>query len=81
MATHTSITRRGFLGRSLAVGAAGLATAGLVARTARAARDNASQGWQVGIYTRPWDKHDWRIALDAIAEAGGPSIYSLTVWP
>jgi sugar phosphate isomerase/epimerase len=27
-------------------------------------------GWQVGCYTRPWDKHDYRVALDAIADAG-----------
>ena len=26
--------------------------------------------WQIGCYTRPWREHDWRIALDAIAEAG-----------
>jgi sugar phosphate isomerase/epimerase len=26
--------------------------------------------WQIGCYTRPWAEHDWRVALDAIAEAG-----------
>jgi len=26
--------------------------------------------WQIGCYTRPWSKHDYRVALDAIAEAG-----------
>ncbi len=26
--------------------------------------------WQVGCYTRPWNKHDYRVALDAIAAAG-----------
>jgi sugar phosphate isomerase/epimerase len=26
--------------------------------------------WQIGCYTRPFDKHDYRAALDAIAEAG-----------
>jgi sugar phosphate isomerase/epimerase len=26
--------------------------------------------WQIGCYTRPWEKHDYRIALDGIAEAG-----------
>jgi sugar phosphate isomerase/epimerase len=26
--------------------------------------------WQIGCYTRPWDKYDYRTALDAIAEAG-----------
>ncbi|MHC4546476.1 MAG: sugar phosphate isomerase/epimerase family protein, partial [Planctomycetota bacterium] len=26
--------------------------------------------WQIGCYTRPWGQHDYRVALDAIAEAG-----------
>lgn len=26
--------------------------------------------WQVGCYTRPWNKHDYRVALDGIAQAG-----------
>jgi len=26
--------------------------------------------WQIGIYTRPWAKYEYRAALDAIAEAG-----------
>jgi sugar phosphate isomerase/epimerase len=26
--------------------------------------------WQIGCYTRPWGKYDYRVALDAIAEAG-----------
>jgi len=26
--------------------------------------------WQIGIYTRPWAKHDYRTAFDAVAEAG-----------
>jgi sugar phosphate isomerase/epimerase len=26
--------------------------------------------WQIGCYTRPWDKHDYRVALDGIAGAG-----------
>ncbi|MBP7933205.1 MAG: sugar phosphate isomerase/epimerase [Phycisphaerae bacterium] len=28
------------------------------------------KAWQIGCYTRPWDQHDYRVALDAIAEAG-----------
>ena len=28
------------------------------------------QKWLIGIYTRPWDKFDYRFALDAMAEAG-----------
>jgi sugar phosphate isomerase/epimerase len=30
----------------------------------------AGPGWQIGCYTRPWDQHDYRVALDGIAEAG-----------
>jgi sugar phosphate isomerase/epimerase len=26
--------------------------------------------WQIGCYTRPFDQHDYRVALDAIVEAG-----------
>ena len=26
--------------------------------------------YQIGCYTRPWDKYEYRVALDAIAEAG-----------
>ncbi len=26
--------------------------------------------WQIGCYTRPWDKFDYRVALDEIAKAG-----------
>ncbi len=26
--------------------------------------------WQIGCYTRPWDHHPYRVALDGIAEAG-----------
>lgn len=35
-----------------------------------AGRGAGSRAWQVGCYTRPWDQHDFRVALDAIAEAG-----------
>jgi sugar phosphate isomerase/epimerase len=54
-------TRRDFLG---SLGAAAVAT-----QVARAAAKSAP-AWQVGCYTRPWAKHDYRVALDAIAGAG-----------
>jgi len=28
------------------------------------------EGWQIGCWTRPWAKYDYRVAMDAIAEAG-----------
>jgi len=46
--------------------AAGL---GLAAARARAAGERPG-GWQIGCWTRPWDKHEYHVALDAIAEAG-----------
>lgn len=65
------ISRRRFLVRSLAVGAAGVHALPAVAAAQRPARARAGSGaWQIGCYTRPWDQHDYRVALDAIAEAG-----------
>jgi sugar phosphate isomerase/epimerase len=45
---------------------AALACAALLAPRAGAKKEP----WQIGIYTRPWAGHPWRVALDAIAEAG-----------
>jgi len=68
-ATHAT-TRREFLGRAIGAGAAGLlAPAVLTSQTRPSAKADAGK-YDVGIYTRPWDKHDYRVALDAIAEAG-----------
>ncbi len=60
-------TRREFLGRSAQLGAAGLATVTLGASAAESA---PLSPWKIGIYTRPWDKLDYRAAFDAIAAAG-----------
>ncbi|MFO8012201.1 MAG: sugar phosphate isomerase/epimerase [Phycisphaerae bacterium] len=57
------INRRTFL---KGAAAASLATASRTDASAQAPQDR----WQIGIYTRPWDTFDWRVALDAIAEAG-----------
>ena len=35
-----------------------------------AAPSPSQSRWRIGCYTRPWDKYDYRMALDAIAEAG-----------
>ena len=72
---RSQFSRRGLFGRAAAVAAGGLAAS----RTARAAEPKAEPKrmkkkpeprWQIGCYTRPWDKHEVRVALDAIAEAG-----------
>lgn len=55
------LTRRQFIGSTL--GAAGAA---VLARGAA----RAEPRWQIGCYTRPWAKFDYRLAFDGIAEAG-----------
>ncbi len=65
MDTLDRLSRRGFLGRTCALGAAGLVAPQLTATAATGGR-----GWQIGCYTRPWDRQEYRVALDAIAEAG-----------
>lgn len=55
-------TRRHFLG--------GLSAAIAVLNARGAAASSVASPWQLGCYTRPWAKHDYRVALDAIAAAG-----------
>ena len=69
--TESRTTRRGFLAQSAALTAGGVGALHAAASAAPAAAENPPKDrWQVGIYTRPWGKCDWRTALDAIAEAG-----------
>jgi sugar phosphate isomerase/epimerase len=56
------ISRREMLESALAVGA--------VAPQLAHAFSRAAEPWRVGCYTRPWAQHEYRVALDAIAEAG-----------
>lgn len=71
MTSTTRPTRRTFLAGCLSAGASGLVAPGLVAGQAPAAEAGGQPGdWQIGCFTRPWDQHDYRVALDAIAEAG-----------
>ena len=68
MKTTPEISRREFLaeaGRLAAIG-----TVGTVVTPLLAAPAEPSSGWQIGCYTRPFDKFEWRMAYDAIAEAG-----------
>jgi len=67
MNAFDELSRRDFLGHSLKLGAAGLAASCTAASTMASAAGNR---WQIGCYTRPWAKYDYRVALDAIAEAG-----------
>jgi sugar phosphate isomerase/epimerase len=64
----------------MALGAAGLATDRF--RTQDAGKSLAASNgdtWQIGIYTRPWGKHEYRVALDAIAEAGYKYLGLMTI--
>ena len=71
MTTPAIPTRRRFLKHAAALGAASLLAAGEPrAEAAAAGEQPVKDRWQIGIYTRPWAKVDWRVALDAIAEAG-----------
>lgn len=63
METLHAFSRRRFLAAS-----AGAAAVAAVSKSQAAAEPVSA--WQIGIYTRPWAQHDYRIALDAMAEAG-----------
>ena len=68
MNAFDELSRRDFLDRSLRLGAAGLAAS--CTSCSNPAAKKAADRWQIGCYTRPWAKYDYRVALDAIAEAG-----------
>jgi len=70
MTTSNHVARRGFLGRTCAAGAGGLIAARLAAGAPAAAPYWREDGWQIGCWTRPWAKSDYRVAMDAVREAG-----------
>jgi sugar phosphate isomerase/epimerase len=80
MQSMIELTRRGFLGRSAAIGAglpilSSLASAAESNAAAKPAERPARAGrgrqlYQIGCYTRPWGAHEYTVAFDAIAEAG-----------
>jgi len=61
------LSRRAFLEQTTKLTATGLIASIAPRGTGESAADRL---WQIGCYTRPWDKYDYRAALDAIAEAG-----------
>jgi sugar phosphate isomerase/epimerase len=67
MRSQNRISRREFLGESVRLVTAGVAASCVCAS---ASLGEQSDVWQIGCYTRPWGEHDYRVALDAIAEAG-----------
>jgi len=68
MNSSDQLSRREFLGKTVSLGKAGLAATCAITSPTLAKESNGP--WQIGCYTRPWGQYDYRVALDAIAEAG-----------
>ncbi len=66
------LTRRGFLSESAKLGA--MSTLAWTCSTLQPNRADAGEGkapaYLIACYTRPWAQYEYRVALDAIAEAG-----------
>ncbi|NLH41684.1 MAG: sugar phosphate isomerase/epimerase, partial [Planctomycetes bacterium] len=63
------ISRREFLNQAVAAGVGAGAMSSLW-QTLAWANQTGDQPYLIGCYTRPWAQYDYRVALDAIAEAG-----------
>ncbi len=73
MARQRHVTRREFLNRAVVAGAGvgAMSTLWSEHACASAGMAPASDGpYMIGCYTRPWAQYEYRVALDAIAEAG-----------
>ncbi|HNS21953.1 MAG TPA: sugar phosphate isomerase/epimerase family protein [Sedimentisphaerales bacterium] len=70
MAMQRRVTRREFLDRSVKTGAAGFFATWAASGDVRTTQAAQRSTYQIGCYTRPWDQYEYRVALDAIAEAG-----------
>jgi len=70
MNSFDQLSRRDFLDRTIKLGAAGLAASCTATSIETALAGERDDRWQIGCYTRPWADYDYRVALDAIAEAG-----------
>jgi neutral ceramidase len=69
MNPYEKVSRRDFLDATLKFGTASLAASYALKSPVAPAAPNEER-WQIGCYTRPWARYDYRVALDAIAEAG-----------
>jgi sugar phosphate isomerase/epimerase len=70
MSDKRGLSRREML-KSAALAGLGVAAMPLAARAQdKPASGGSAGGWQIGCYTRPFAAHDYKVALDAIAEAG-----------
>jgi sugar phosphate isomerase/epimerase len=80
MADFRYYTRRRFL--SNVVGSATALAAGRLNRSTAVAKSYASdEPWHIGCFTRPWAVYDYRVAMDAIAEAGFKHVGLMTTKP
>lgn len=70
MAPQRRVTRREFLDRSVKAGAAGFLATCVASGTSRTVQAGQRPAYLIGCYTRPWAQYEYRVALDAIAEAG-----------
>ncbi len=71
MSIPTEVTRRSFLKQTLKTTTAGLLAGSTIAcASGKRCKKARCETWRIGCYTRPWDQHDYRVALDAIAKAG-----------
>lgn len=81
MIVPSSIQRRTFLKQASLSALAGsliselpfMANAGEIAE-----KSSGGSNWQIGCSTRPWDQYEYRVGLDAIAEAGFKHIGLMT---
>ena len=69
MSSFEQVSRRDFLDKTLKFGAASLA-ASYTLKSSDLTSAAETEPWQIGCYTRPWARYDYRVAFDAIAEAG-----------
>lgn len=64
------MTRRDFVLHTARLSGVALAGSTTILPQLDAQESTGREAWQIGCYTRPFDKFDWRAAFDAIAEAG-----------
>jgi len=70
MTRAQTVSRRAFLARSAAAGAAGLLVPSGLVRAEQVPAYCQDHGYLIGCWTRPWAKEDYRVGFDAMAEAG-----------
>jgi len=77
-----SVTRRSFVrGLIAATGLAAMDPRRALASAGSAPASAPADRWRIGCATRPWDQQDWRVGLEAIAEAGYRYIGLMTAKP